>query len=240
MEGAGSWSTVHRLAQGAVAPACVAPPGSCRLRSSWEGWRPGVLPLSPAQAHDTSHRPAPTSNRALEIPKPKLGFPSDFIGSHSFPHSAAFLSRLWSLPVSTRSGFNGGWCITSLRPPMVEEEWPRLGSGGFRSPARIAVMEPKNKNPQNPQWDRKGPKENPQGSQSWNRNRNLSWRLKPALGKSEHHEGLMSSSSGEGIQSGNPIISPSALKKENDPVRPAFCQKCGVEGHHARNCFNAL
>jgi hypothetical protein len=50
----------------------------------------------------------------------------------------------------------------------------------------------------------------------------------------------MSSSSGEGIQSGNPIISPSALKKENDLVRPAFCQKCGVEGHHARNCFNAL
>jgi hypothetical protein len=64
--------------------------------------------------------------------------------------------------------------------------------------------------------------------------------LKPQLGKSDQHEGLMSSSSGDGIQSGNPIISPSTLKKENEPVRLAFCQKCGVEGHHARNCFNAL
>jgi hypothetical protein len=123
---------------------------------------------------------------------------------------------------------------------VIEEEWSRLGSGGFLSPLMVAMMDPKNKNPQNPQWDCWGPKENPQGSQSWNRNRNLSWRLKPALGKSEHHEGLMSSSSGEGIQSGNPIISPSALKKENDHVCPAFCQKCGVEGHHARNYFNAL
>jgi hypothetical protein len=100
-------------------------------------------------------------------------------------------------------------------------------------------MDPKNKNPQNPQWDRWGPKENPQGSQSWNRARNLSWRLKPALGKPEHPEGLMSPS-GDGIQSGNPVISPLAVKKDVEPVRPAFCQKCGIEGHHARNCFNAL
>jgi hypothetical protein len=64
--------------------------------------------------------------------------------------------------------------------------------------------------------------------------------LKRALRKPEHPEGLMSSSSGKGIQSGNPVISPLALKKEIDPVRPAFYQKCGVEGHHARNCFNVL
>jgi hypothetical protein len=50
----------------------------------------------------------------------------------------------------------------------------------------------------------------------------------------------MSSSSGEGIQSGNPIITTTDLKKESELVRPAFCQKCGVDGHHARNCFNAL
>jgi hypothetical protein len=92
-------------------------------------------------------------------------------------------------------------------------------------------MVPKNKNIQNPQWDRWGQKENVQGSQSWNRNRNLSWRLKPQLGKSDQYEGLMSSSSGDGIQLGNPIIPPSTLKKENESVRPAFCQKCGVEGH---------
>jgi hypothetical protein len=182
-----------------------------------------VTPLSLAQAHIPTARPTPASPSGLENPISRLGFPLDYVGSHSFPHCAAFLSCLWSLPVSSRFSFNGGWCVSSLRPPVIEEEWPRLGSGGFRSPPKAIAMDPKNKNPQNPQWDRWGPKENPQGSQSWNRARNLSWRLKPALGKSEYHEGLMSSSSGEGIQSSNPVISPSALKKENDPIRPTFC-----------------
>jgi hypothetical protein len=160
--------------------------------------------------------------------------------SDSFPHCAAFLSRLWSLPVSTRSGFHGGWCVTSLRPPVSEEEWLRLGSGVVRSSKNLAGMDPKNKNIPNPSWDRWGQKDSAQGSQSWNRNRNMSWRLKPQAGKSEPQDGLMSSSSGDGIQSGNPILSPFSLKKEIDPARPAFCQKCGVEGHHARNCFNTL
>jgi hypothetical protein len=49
LEGAGSWSTVHRLAQGAIAP---------RLRRT-----SGFVSLAPpAQAHDTPHRPAPTFN----------------------------------------------------------------------------------------------------------------------------------------------------------------------------------
>jgi hypothetical protein len=69
---------------------------------------------------------------------------------------------------------------------------------------------------------------------------NLSWRLKPTPEKTEHHEGLMSSSLGEGIQSGNPNITPSVLKKENELARRVFCQKCGVDGHHARDCFNVL
>jgi hypothetical protein len=235
---AGPESTVLRLAQGSGAPSRDAGlvPG---LRSAWVGWSPGVTPLL-AQTHiPTPGSPSPSSS-APENPTARLGFPLDFIGSHSFPHCAAFLSHLWSLPVSSRSSFSGGWCVSSLRPPVIEEEWSRLGSGGFQGPSKDSVMDPKNKNPQNPQWDRWGPKENPQGSQSWNRARNLSWRLKPALGKPEHPEGLMSTSSSEGTQSGNPVISPLALKKEVDPVCPAFCQKCGVEGHHARNCFNAL
>jgi hypothetical protein len=111
---------------------------------------------------------------------------------------------------------------------VVEEEWPRLGSDGSRSPLKDSAMDPKSKNPQNPQWDRWGPKENPQGPQSWNRARNLSWKLKPTLRKAEQQEGLLSPSPGEGTQTGNPIVSPLPLKKDVDLVRPAFCRKCGV------------
>jgi hypothetical protein len=50
----------------------------------------------------------------------------------------------------------------------------------------------------------------------------------------------MSSSSGEVIQSGNPNITPSGLKKENELARRVFYQKCGVDGYHAIDCFNAL
>jgi hypothetical protein len=123
---------------------------------------------------------------------------------------------------------------------VPEEEWPRLGSGVVRNSKNLGRMDPKNKNIPNPSWDRWGQKDYAQGSQSWNRNRNLSWRLKPQMGKADPQEGLMSSSSGDGTQSGNHILSPTSLKKELDLARPAFCQKCGVEGHHARNCFNAL
>jgi hypothetical protein len=35
----------------------------------------------------------------------RLGFPPDFVGSHSFPHFTSRLSRLWSLPCSSRSSF---------------------------------------------------------------------------------------------------------------------------------------
>jgi hypothetical protein len=84
-------------------------------------------------------------------------------------------------------------------------------------------MDLKGKNPQNSQWDRWGPMEKPQGPHSWNRTRNLSWKLKPTLGKSEQHEGLLSPHPGEGTKSGNPSVSPVPLKKDVDLVRPAFC-----------------
>lgn len=154
MGGCGSWPPARLVpkAQGVVSPSCIAFPSSDRSRSPWEGWRPGVSlihhsTLLPAQVHESSH---PSRLCAPEDPKTRLGFPSDFVGLHSFPHCAAFLSRLWSLPVSYRSGFHGGWRVTSLRPPVVEEEWSQLGLGGFWGSPSTGVMDPKNKTPQNP------------------------------------------------------------------------------------------
>jgi hypothetical protein len=103
--------------------------------------------------------------------------------------------------------------------------------------ASMLKMDPKG---QNPNWDRWGQKEAPQGSQSWNKNRNLSWRLKPNLGKSDIKEDIVTSSSGDGGQSGILKTPPAALKKEIENVRRPFYQKCGVEGHHARDCFKSL
>jgi hypothetical protein len=226
-------STVGCAAQGNRAPVHFTTP------VSWTGWSQGIWPLAPTLAH-SSRVLLPAATSVAVVSKTRLGFAPNFMGSHSFPHCAAFLSSLWSLPVSSRSDFHGGWCVTSFRPPVPEEEWPRLGSGVVRNSKNLGGMDPKNKNISNPSWDRWGQKDSAQGSQSWNRNRNLSWRLKPQMGKADPQEGLMSSSSGDGTQSGNPILSPTSLKKEIDLARSAFCQKCGVEGHHARNCFNAL
>jgi hypothetical protein len=75
-------------------------------------------------------------------PGKDLGFPPDFVGSHSFPYFASRLSRLWSLPISTRSSFSGGWYSSPFRPPEVDEEWPLPG----RSSASRR-MDPKNRNP---------------------------------------------------------------------------------------------
>jgi hypothetical protein len=101
------------------------------LRSAWVGWSPRVTPL-PVQPHIPSPGSPSPSLSAPENPTTRLGFPLNFIRSHSFPHCVAFLSHLWSLPVSSRSSFSGGWCVSDLRPLVIEEEWPRLGSGGFR------------------------------------------------------------------------------------------------------------
>jgi hypothetical protein len=71
-----------------------------------------------------------------------VGFPPDFIGAHSFPHLASFLSRLWSLLCSSHSNFSGGWFSSPFRPHVVDEEWPLSG----RSSATLR-MDPKNRNP---------------------------------------------------------------------------------------------
>jgi hypothetical protein len=157
----------------------------------------------------------------------------DFLGSHSFPHLASRLSRLWSLPSSSRGSFYGGWISSPLRSPALGEEWPL--------PSRSSVpdqMDPKNRNPN---WDRWGPKEAPQGSQSWGKNRNLSWRLKTGSGKPDGKDDIPAPTPGDVGQPG--ILKtppPTILKSEIDLVRRVFCQKCGMDGHHARECFKSL
>jgi hypothetical protein len=208
-----------------VAPVVLGPPPSqfpCIGRSSEES-----ASLGPERRVDAS-----ACGGGLSSGK-RLGFPPDFVGSHSFPHFASRLSRLWSLPCSSRSSFCGGWFSSPFRPPAIVEEWPLPGLSA--APLR---MDPKNRNPN---WDRWGPKEAPQGSQSWGKNRSLSWRLKPGSGKPENKDDIPISSSGDGGQTG--ILKtppPPILKLENEMVRRVFCQKCGMDGHHARECFKSL
>jgi hypothetical protein len=163
----------------------------------------------------------------------RLGFSADFLGSHSFPHLASRLSRLWSLPCSSRDSFYGGWISSPFCPPVLAEEWPLPG----RSVDPVQ-MDPKNRNPN---WDRWGPKDAPQGSQSWGKNRSLSWRLETGSGKPDGKDDIPTAASIEGGQPG--ILKtppPTILKVENELVRRVFCQKCGMDGHHARECFKSL
>jgi hypothetical protein len=62
--------------------------------------------------------------------KQTLGDSSDLVGSRSFPHFTALLSRVWSLPSFYRSNFYGGWLASPLRPSAAEE-WPRLRPVGL-------------------------------------------------------------------------------------------------------------
>jgi hypothetical protein len=124
----------------------------------------------------------------------QLGFSVDFLGSHSFPHLASRLSRLWSLPSSSRESFCGGWISSPLRSPALGEEWPLPGRSSVSAP-----MDPKNRNPN---WDRWGPKEVPQGSQSWGKNQNLSWRLKTGSGKPDIKDDIPVSTPGDAGQPG--------------------------------------
>jgi hypothetical protein len=99
-------------------------------------------------------------------------------------------------------------------------------------------MDPKNRNPN---WDRWGPKDAPQGSQSWGKNRSLSWRLKTGSGKPDGKDDIPISTPGDGGQPG--ILKtphPTILKVENELVHRVFCQKYGMNGHHARECFKSL
>jgi hypothetical protein len=116
---------------------------------------------------------------------------------------------------------------------VVEEEWPLPGRA-----FAVSRMDPKGRNPS---WDRWGQKEVLQGSQTWGKNRNLSWRLKSAPGKAENKEDIMTSSSGDGGQSG--ILKsppPARFEKKNEIVHRFFCQKCGAEGHHVRDFFSNI
>jgi hypothetical protein len=103
----------------AAVPVVHGPPPSLSPRTDWSS---GRSPSDEAQC-DAHDEPA----REGSSPGKSLGFPPDFVGSHSFPHFASRLSRLWSLPFSTRSSFSGGWFSSSFRPPKVVEEWPLLG-----------------------------------------------------------------------------------------------------------------
>jgi hypothetical protein len=142
-----------------VAPVVHGPPPS---RSPWIGWSSEVASSDSAQC---DVRVVSARGGGFSSGK-ELGFPPDFVGSHSFPHFASFLSRLWSLPSSSRSSFSGGWYSSLFRPPVVDEEWTLPG----RSSASCQ-MDPKNRNPN---WDRWGQKDAPQGSQSWGKNWSLS------------------------------------------------------------------
>jgi hypothetical protein len=206
-------------------------PAPCALRSipSSRTSRAGGSPDEKISgAAQNASRPSP---HGAVSPSTALGFPSDFVGSYFFPHLASSLSRLWSLPSSVSSSFHGGWFESPIRPPLVEVEWPPLPRL-----ASLLKMDPKGRNPN---WDRWGKKEAPQGSQSWNKNRNLSWRLKPNLGKFDIKEDIVTSS-GDGGQSGILKTPPAASKKEIENARRPFCHKCGMEGHHARDCFKSL
>jgi hypothetical protein len=48
------------------------------------------------------------------------------------------------------------------------------------------------------------------------------------------------SSSGEGVDPGNKNHSTPPVAMDLDLGRRLFCQKCGDEGHHARECFKPL
>jgi hypothetical protein len=175
----------------------------CCARGPWAA--SFVLPPPPPPRTDRSSGRSPSNEAQCDAqvesasgggfsPGERLGFSPDFVGSHSFPHFASRLSRLWSLPFSTRSSFIGGWFSSLFHPPEVDEEWSLPG----RSSASRR-MDPKNCNPN---WDRWGPKDAPQGSQSWGKNRSLSWRLKPGSGKPENKGDILTSSSGDGGRSG--------------------------------------
>lgn len=79
-----------------------------------------------------------------------------------------------------------------------------------------------------------------QGAQAWKNNRNLSWCLKPSPCKLDPKEDHMTSSSGDEGQSGNPKSSMPVIKKDFDLACRFFYQKCGGDGHHARDCFKSL
>lgn len=213
----------------------------------WTGWMLGV---EIAQTFSSGGDFSPAGNRVTaQFEKAPLGdtwgrshpnlhptvvdssCPNDLVGSRTLPHLAAFVSRMWLLPTDYVSLYGGGWHRLPFRPPSELEEWPRLGAKGLR------MMDPKQRSQG---WDRRGPRDQ-QVTPPWGRNRNLSWRLRPPLGRGGPKVILPGSSTSGEIESAgipNPIA-PSSLT-EIDSGRKLFCQKCGDEGHHARDCSKNL
>jgi hypothetical protein len=221
---------------------------------SWRGWTSGVEPTQAVRGSRAEREPVcsvVTSSCAGNIstltpqfsPSPRLlsqrtplGFPDDLVGARPLPHLATFLSALWRLPTKKKSSFCGGWRFAPIRPLPSTDLWPRVGIGS-QIPRDLAVMDPKGKNTK---WERPNPKPQRQNSPPWGRHRNLSWRLRPPHVKTEIKNDSQISSSGEGADLGNknPTTHPAAM--DLDLGRRLFCQKCGDEGHHARDCFKPL
>jgi hypothetical protein len=130
---------------------------------------------------------------------------------------ASFSPLVASEFVARKFLWGGGWISSPFRPPSLGEEWPLPGRSSVSAP-----MDSKNRNPN---WDRWGPKEVPQGSQSWGKNRNLSWRLKTGSRKPDIKEDIPVSTPGDAGQPG--ILKtppPPILKSENDLVRRVFAR----------------
>jgi hypothetical protein len=98
-------------------------------------------------------------------------------------------------------------------------------------------MDPKGKNTK---WDRQIPKPQRQNSPPWGRHRNLSWRLRPPQMKAETKQDMQTTTSGEGVDPGNMNHPTPPDTMDLELGRRFFCQKCGDEGHHARECFKPL
>jgi hypothetical protein len=129
--------------------------------------------------------------------------------------------------------FSGGWRSIPFRPP---DFGPQPGGGGGELAGETSEkMDPRLKPSQ---WDRWNSKEARNPPNAWGRHRNMSWRLRPSHVKSEGE--VIGSSSGDMNNPGNPKSPTLPGMLEVEGSRRTFCQKCGDEGHHARDCSRAL
>jgi hypothetical protein len=61
------------------------------------------------------------------------------------------------------------------------------------------------------------------------------------MGKPDGKDDIPISTPGDGGQPGIlKTTPPTILKSENELVHRVFYQKCGMDGHHARECFKSL
>ena len=107
---------------------------------------PGPSPSLPSPAASSSRGPERQAVGAAcdgRLPLgTRLGFTADFVGSHSFPHLASRLSRLWSLSCSSHDSF----CVVGFPLRFVRRRLPRSGLSRvtrllrFRWIRRIATL----------------------------------------------------------------------------------------------------